>query len=166
MTYFPNFNPKQISSKAVQTAQDLIKFYDLHGMPGKPVDLTKLLDKFELREMELPKTTWGFTLDVGYKIVIVINQALSPELKRYVAMHEVGHVGLWHPNQLHSCVVGKAEYDHLENEATMVAAYLLVPAEAVAEPFTLVRLGELAECYSVPSELILMRRGLYLSTGV
>lgn len=163
---FPPFNYNYVSVTALETAQHLISLYDLHQQADRPVDLAGLIESFELRELDLPATTWGFTLDMGHKIIIAVNQTLSPAHKRFVAVHEIGHVACWHPNQLHACEQHPEKNDQLETEANTIAALLLVPQSAVAQPLGLSRTQHLAENYHVPPELILIRRGLLLATGV
>jgi Zn-dependent peptidase ImmA (M78 family) len=158
---FGNFHFKYNTEKAARTALSLVDYYNLHHNPFETVNTSPLLDKFDLRFLELPDTTCGFTLDVDHKIIIALNNELGTEMTRYVAMHEVGHVACWHPNQLNSCVAGQFMYDQLETEATAVAAYLLVPVVAVQSPVHHI-LGELAKHYCVPEELVKIRRSLFL----
>ena len=113
------FRPDLVTNHSIETALSLVRLYDLHHNPKEPVDIGLLLESFELRfEEDLPDTTWGFTLDLNHRIIITINANLSTELARYVAVHEIGHVSCWHPNQLHACVQGKVLYDTMETEAS------------------------------------------------
>jgi len=162
---FARFDYAKVTDKAIDTALSLIDYYDLHSQPYEPVPLSRILDKFDLRFMDLPDTTCGFTLDVERKIIIALNNRLSTELTRYVAMHEVGHVACWHPNQLNACAKGEGLYDRLETEATTVAAYVLIPQAAIADPLRDTA-EEISTCFIVPPELVLIRRALYIRKGV
>jgi Zn-dependent peptidase ImmA (M78 family) len=161
------FRPDLVTNHSIETALSLVRLYDLHLKPKQPVDIGPLLESFELRfEEDLPETTWGFTLDLNHKIIITINGNLSTELARYVAVHEIGHVSCWHPNQLHACVQGRVLYDTMETEASTVAAYVLVPREAVTGP-PLSRKAAviIAAQYQVPPELVLVRQQLFYLSG-
>ena len=161
------FRPDLVTNHSIETALSLVRLYDLHHNPKEPVDIGLLLESFELRfEEDLPDTTWGFTLDLNHRIIITINANLSTELARYVAVHEIGHVSCWHPNQLHACVQGKVLYDTMETEASTVAAYILVPREAVTgPPLSRKAAVVLAARYKVPPELVAIRQQLFYLTG-
>lgn len=161
------FKPELVTNHSIETALSLIRLYDLHLNPCQPVDIGRLLECFELRfEEDLPESTWGFTLDLNHKIIITINSNLSTELSRYVAVHEIGHVSCWHPNQLHACVQGRLLYDQMEMEATTVAAYVLVPREAITgPPLSLRAAGIIAAEYQVPPDLVLIRQQLFYLSG-
>ena len=163
-TIFPKFDYSLATSAAIERARNLIRQFDLHRNPNEPVDISVLLDKFDVRFLEdLPDTTWGFTLDLNHKIIVAINDKLNADLMRFVAMHEVGHVAMWHPNQLNACVVqGQEAYDRLEAEATTVAAYLLVPRLPVVTEliFGNSSVNALAERLLVPTDLVIIRREL------
>ena len=98
------FTASHVTPYSVKTATDLIDLYDLHRDPALPVDIAPLLVDFDLRFMDLPPATWGFTLDMERTIIIALNSNLTPDQTRFTAMHEIGHVALWHPNQLNMCV--------------------------------------------------------------
>jgi Zn-dependent peptidase ImmA (M78 family) len=164
MQWFDSFNPQFPTEKAARLSLNLIEHFELHREPTEAIDTSPLLNKFDLRFMELPESTCGFTLDVERKIIIALNHSLTTELTRYVAMHEVGHVACWHPNQLNACEEGRFVYNQLETEATTVAAYLLVPEAAVLRP-VLPILKAIANHYAVPPELVRIRRHLYLKHG-
>lgn len=161
------FRPDLVTNHSIETALSLVRLYDLHLSPKQPVDIGRLLESFELRfEEDLPDTTWGFTLDLNHRIIITINANLSTELARYVAVHEIGHVSCWHANQLHACVQGKVLYDTMETEASTVAAYILVPREAVTgPPLSRNAARVLAAHYQVPPELVAIRQQLFYLTG-
>ncbi len=149
---------------ATKIALDLIGYYDLHQHPEDPVDISGLLANFDLRFLDLPKTTCGFTLDIDHKIIIALNQDMNTEFTRYVAMHEVGHVACWHPNQLNSCLEGQWAYNMLETEATTVAAYVLLPRQAVSHRSRR-EIRYIASHYQVPPELVQVRRTLLYRHG-
>ena len=160
--------------RSAKVATGLIEEYQLHSpaslKPGESVDLSLLLVNFDLRFLELPASTHGFTVDMGERgIIIAINDKLDAAQTRFVAGHEIGHTALWHPNQLNACIKGQWFYDHLEVEASTVAALLLVPGSAVAEGLFnqegKSRVETLAHQFVVPSEVILIRRALYAQLG-
>jgi hypothetical protein len=166
MLHITGFDYKLVTRHAIETARQLIELYDLHRNPDHATDILPMLAGFDMRFLELPDTTWGFTLEVGPKIVIAINQTLTTPQTRYVAMHEVGHLACDHPNSLHASEEGQWLTDQLETEATTVAAFLLIPHEAVADPTRYRNITELARRYLVPPELAAIRRVLYQRTGL
>lgn len=161
------FKPELVTNHSIETALSLIRLYDLHHNPQKAVAIARLLECFELRfEEDLPDTTWGFTLDLNYKIIIMINGNLSTELARYVAVHEIGHVCCWHPNQLHACVQGRLLYNTMETEATTVAAYVLIPRAAITGPPLSKRAATIVAAeYQVPPDLVIIRQQLFFLSG-
>jgi Zn-dependent peptidase ImmA (M78 family) len=161
---FTEFNSKLISPHALETARSLIELYNLHEEPFNAVDVSVLLAQFDLRFIELPDTTFGFTLDMGDKIIIAINQSLDATASRAVAMHEVGHVACWHPNQLNALERGQWIYDQLETEATTVAACLLLPHEGMAK-YRRLPAQKIARLYWVPVELVLIRKLIRAVSG-
>lgn len=162
-----NFDYQFVTSRALDTARSLIELYDLHAHPRQPTEIVGLLTHFEVRFYDdLPDTTWGFSLDLGRKIIIGINNQLNTAQTRYVAMHEVGHIACYHPNQLHTAQMHQWLCDQLETEATTVAALLLVPHDALASPGRYQSISELAQRYLVPPELAAIRRVLYQRTGL
>ena len=167
-------NPKRIHQaveRAAQIARGLVEDYELHKEPtGEPVNISNLLINFDLRFLDLPASTHGFTVDMGHAgIIIAINDKLDTAQTRFVAAHEIGHTALWHPNQLNACIKGQWLYDQLEVEASAVAAFLLVPGQIVCggllDQFGKSRVESLAKQYAVPTELILIRRALYAQLG-
>lgn len=166
---FPRFDFNLVTNGAIQRARSLVREFDLHHDLDTPVDIGQLLDKFEVRLMEdLPASTWGFTLDLNHKIIVALNDQLDAPLLRFVAMHEIGHVAMWHPNQLHACVVeGQATYDRFEAEATTIAALVLVPRLTLLTEliFGTTSLEKLAARLLVPPALIAIRHELYYYTN-
>jgi Zn-dependent peptidase ImmA (M78 family) len=78
-------------------------------------------------------------------------------------MHEAGHVALWHPNQLHACLVeGQEAYDQLESDATAFAAAILIPRLTFVREriYGKATLEKLAERFVVPTELMCSGREL------
>jgi len=165
---FSQFNYNLVKSSAIERARSLIHQFDLHHNPAEAVDVGVLLEKFDVRVLEdLPDSTWGFTLGLENKIIIAINERLDAPLSRYVAMHEVGHVALWHPNQLHARVVGGPDSeDELETAADVVAAYLLIPRLILVTEliFGTASVEQLAARLIVPPELVQIRKELCLRT--
>lgn len=164
MLSFTSFQIESATQKAIDTAKGLIQLYDLHRQPHHPVDISPLLAKFDLRFLDLPPTTFGFALALQHKIIIALNDRLSTELTRAVAMHEVGHIACFHPNQLHALQQGQWVNNQLETEATAVAAYTLLPQLAVrGEVATTVE--KIAAHYLVPPELVIIRWALFKRAG-
>ena len=159
------FTTSHVTPHAVKTATDLIGLYELHRDPALAVDIAPLLADFDLRFLDLPPATWGFTLDMERKIIIALNSNLTPDQTRFTAMHEIGHVALWHPNQLNMCITDPHAYTLLEAEATTVAAMLLVP-QIAAEGSVIGMVEVLAVHYRVPPSLVFIRRSIYRTLGV
>lgn len=166
---FPAFDFKLVSNEAILRARSLIREFDLHRNWETYVDIGGLLTKFEVRLMEdLPASTWGFTLDLKDKIIVALNDQLDAPLLRFVAMHEIGHVTMWHPDQLQACVVeSQATYDRFEAEATTIAALVLVPRLPLLADlvFGSLSVEELAARLLVPPALVRIRHELYFYTN-
>lgn len=153
-----------------QTAQELIAAYGLHTRPVGPVDLAPLLEGVEVRVVALPARIEGFALDMGDKLIVTLSESLAPARRRFVLAHEVGHLVLAHSTSLSLCGKGRWLHNRQEKEATALAAFLLLPAEAVAaglfHPARGSRVEELAALYHVPAEIVLVRRALYAQFGL
>ena len=165
----PYLEQQATYERAWSVACELINYYDLHAEPLQAIDLSPLLAKFDLRFLDLPDETYGFTLDSAHQIVIALNDKLTTEQTRFVAAHEVGHIACWHPSPLNNCLQNQWLHNRLEVEASAVAAYLLLPKESISHSLLdkqgNSRVAEIAASYAVPSELVLVRRVLLNQTG-
>ena len=148
----------------------------LPALETEPVNITPLLHGLDLRfRDDLDPSTWGFTMSLGQKNIVAINTALTPEQTRYTLAHEVMHLAQAHPNQLGlACQSGRGEYNRLELEALIGAAYLLIPQSlavwlaSLASPLgarDARAIQEVAKRLVAPIDLLLVRRKLYLRTG-
>ena len=148
----------------------------LMALETEPVNITPLLYGLDLRfRDDLDPTTWGFTMSLGQKNIVAINTTLTPEQTRYTLAHEVMHLAQAHPNQLGlACQSGRGEYNRLELEALIGAAYLLIPQPlavwlaSLASPLgarDARAIQEVAKRLIAPIDLLLVRRKLYLRTG-
>lgn len=160
------FNLAHTTARACRVAEGLITQFDLHRDPASQITISPLLHGIDLRfEDDLPLRTWGFTLDMGPKIVIAVNARLTSAQTRFTALHEIGHIALWHPDQVHAYIADPAEYSLMEAEATTVAALILVPGIA-GTGHVLPMVERLATHYDVPPSLILIRRAIYHAFAV
>jgi Zn-dependent peptidase ImmA (M78 family) len=159
--------------RAFNAAKTLIAYFNLHQNPFEMVDVGPLFQTYDLRFLELPEAIWGFTLQLDdTATTIAINQKLTSEQTRYVAVHEIGHIACAHPNQFHNCLQEQWLPSQEEFEANIVAAFLLIPHLALATtlPGSTASLGEveieeLSSHYLVPHELVLLRQELFRLTA-
>lgn len=155
--------------RAYLAAQTLISYFNLHQKPWEIVDVGRLLENYDLRLLDLPEAIWGFTLLLDdTATTIAINQRLSAEQARYVAVHEIGHIACAHPNQFHNCLQEQRHQSQAEFEANVVAAYLLIPEKFMANtltpnnsPLSDFEIEEIANHYLVPPDLVILRQELY-----
>jgi Zn-dependent peptidase ImmA (M78 family) len=160
--------------RAFKTAKDLIASFNLHENPAEMVDVGRLFENYDLRFLELPQAIWGFTLLLDdTATTIAINEKLTAEQTRYVAVHEIGHIACAHPNQFHNCLQEQGGLPSPEEfEANCVAAYLLIPHLALAttllgnaDSLSELEIAELSKHYLVPPELIILRQELFKYTA-
>ena len=155
--------------RAFLAAKSLIGYFDLHRSPWSIVDVDQLLENYDLRFLDLPEAIWGFTLLLDdTATTIAINQKLTAEQGRYVAVHEIGHIACGHPNQFHNCLQEQWHQDQEEFEANIVAAYLLIPQQFMSTtltpnnlPLSDFEIEEIAEHFMVPPDLVILRQELY-----
>lgn len=158
--------------RAFNAAKTLIAYFNLHENPFEMVDVGQLFQTYDLRFLELPEAIWGFTLQLDdTATTIAINQKLTSEQTRYVAVHEIGHIACAHPNQFHNCLQEQWLPSQEEYEANSVAAYLLIPHLALeatlgdsTAPLSAVEIEELSRHYRVPHETVILRQELYQLT--
>ena len=165
MFEFAGFDYQFVTGNVLETARSLISLFGLHDQPHDIINISPLFDRFDLRFMDLPPTTLGFALETDTTITIAVNDSLSTQQTRYVALHEIGHIACWHPERLHKCLDGEPTLDRHETEAITVAALVLIPQVAVMNLIPK-RIPQVAARYLVPLELVIVRRGLYLHSGV
>ncbi|HEX2913710.1 MAG TPA: ImmA/IrrE family metallo-endopeptidase [Chloroflexia bacterium] len=159
--------------QAFKAAKTLIAYFNLHQNPDEMVDIGQLFETYDLRFLELPEAIWGFTLQLDdTATTIAINQKLTSEQTRYVAVHEIGHIACAHPNQFHNCLQEQVLSSQEEFEANIVAAYLLIPHLALAttllggtSSLSEVEIEELSRHYLVPHELVILRQELFQLTA-
>ncbi len=155
--------------RAYIAAKTLIAYFNLHQNPWEMVDVGQLLENYDLRLLDLPEAIWGFTLQLDdTATTIAINQKLTADQARYVAVHEIGHIACAHPNQFHNCLQEEWHQNQQEFEANIVAAYLLIPHLVMATALTLeapslsdTEIEEIAGHYFVPPDLVILRQELF-----
>ena len=171
LTGFANRNGRDSVKyqRASIAAKTLIAYFNLHQNPWEMVDVGRLLDNYDLRILDLPEAIWGFTLQLDdTATTIAINQKLTADQARYVAVHEIGHIACAHPNQFHNCLQEPWQPTHEEFEANIVAAYLLIPhlvmsttLKPEAPSLSNNDIEEIAHHYLVPTDLVLLRQELF-----
>ena len=155
--------------RAYLAAKTLIGYFGLHKNPWNIVDVGQLLENYDLRFLDLPEAIWGFTLLLDdTATTIAINQNLTPEQSRYVAVHEIGHIACGHPNQFHNCLQEEWHQTQEEFEANIVAAFLLIPHTFMEttltpnnSPLSDDEVEEIAMHYMAPPDLVILRQELY-----
>lgn len=166
---FPNFDYALVTRQSIEKAIELANHYELHQKPNEPANISVLWDYFKMYILDMPVSTWGFTMDMGEMgITIAINNLLTPTQQLFTFAHELGHVLMHHTDRLNTCLTDEQEMQAkilFEVEATTVAAYLLIPSQAVANGGKF-DVSEVVRHYLVPPELAIIRWKLYCSTGL
>lgn len=159
--------------RAYIAAKTLIAYFNLHARPWEMVDVGRLFENYDLRFLDLPEAIWGFTLQLDdTATTIAINQKLTSDQTRYVAVHEIGHIACAHSNQFHNCLQEQWQPTQEEFEANIVAAYLLIPHYALtttlagrSASLTDTQVEDISMHYLVPPDLVLLRQELYKLTS-
>jgi Zn-dependent peptidase ImmA (M78 family) len=144
-----------ISDELFDTVEFLIHRHHLHTR--LPVDLTPILDRFEIRKHNFTPITMGFALVRPKHIHLGINQNLDPSWQRMAQAHEAAHIIANQQQTLFVCKTSDWSRDRDEREAHLVAACLLVPLRVVAENYRVGVAPQLAKALKVPPDLVDLR---------
>ncbi len=139
----------------LDTMDFLIHRYHLHSR--LPVDLSPILEKFEIRKYNFTPMTLGFALVRPKQIYIGTNQNLDPRGQRMAQAHEAAHVIANQPHGLFVCKTSDWSKEHDERQAQLMAAYLLVPRKVVEENYRVGIAPQLAVALKVPHSLVDLR---------
>ncbi len=120
--------------RAQDYARSLYKFFDVEDIP---VDMPQLLNKLEVefREEELGGID-GIAFKSENKQLIIVNQSLSPERRRFVMAHELAHIIMPHKTSYLICGGDKGNA-RMESDADRFAAELLMPEPTVRSQWEL-----------------------------
>ena len=144
-----------ISDELIDTIDFLIHRYRLHMR--LPVDISPLLDRFEIRKHNFTPMTMGYTLVRPKQLYMGINKNLDFGWQRMAHAHEAAHIIAKQSQPLFVCKTNGWSRDPDEREAQLIAACLLVPLRVVAENYRVGIAHELARALKVPADLVDLR---------
>ena len=144
-----------VSDELIDTIDFLIHRYRLHQR--MPVDISPLLERFEIGRHNFTPMTMGFVLVRPKQIHIGINKNLDLGWQRLAQAHEAAHIIANQPHPLFVCKTNDWSRDRDEREAQLLAACLLVPLRVVAENYRVGAAPELAKALKVPPDLVDLR---------
>jgi Zn-dependent peptidase ImmA (M78 family) len=122
-----------------------------------PVDLSPVLERFDIRRHNLTPVTMGFTLVRPKQIHMGINRNLDLGWQRMALAHEAGHIIANQPHQLFVCRTGDWSKDRDEREAQLIAACLLVPLHVIEDHYQVEAAPRIAQALKVPTHLVDLR---------
>lgn len=144
-----------VSDDVLDTVDFLIHKHRLHMR--LPVDLSPIMERFEIRKYNFTPMTLGFSLVRPKQIYMGVNQNMDSFWQRMAQAHEAAHIIANQPHQLFVCKTNDWSKDHDEREAQLLAAYLLVPQRVVEENYRVGIAPQLAKALKVPPDLIDLR---------
>jgi Zn-dependent peptidase ImmA (M78 family) len=144
-----------ITDDLIDTIDFLIHRYRLHTR--MPVDISPLLERFDIRKHNFTPMTMGYTLVRPKQIHIGINKNLDLSWQRMAQAHEAAHIIANQPQPLFVCKTNDWSRDGDEREAQLIAACLLVPLRVVAENYRVGIAPDLAKALKVPADLVDLR---------
>ncbi len=144
-----------LSDDLLDTIDFLINKHRLHSRT--PVDLSPILERFEINKYNFTPITLGFALVRPKQMYLGINQNMDQSWQRMALAHEAAHIIANQPSQLFVCKTNDWSKDHDEREAQLIAAYLLVPQRVIEENYKVGAAPQLAKSLKVPADLIDLR---------
>jgi Zn-dependent peptidase ImmA (M78 family) len=144
-----------LSDDLLDTIDFLINKHRLHTRT--PVDLSPILERFEIHKYNFTPITLGFALVRPKQIYLGINQNIDLSWQRMAQAHEAAHIIANQPHPLFVCKTNDWSKDHDEREAQLIAAYLLVPQRAIEENYKVGAAPQLARALKVPPDLVDLR---------
>ncbi len=144
-----------LTDELLDTVDFLIYRHRLHTRV--PVDLSPILDRFDIRKHNFTPITMGFALVRPTQMHIGINKNLEPGWQRMAVAHEAAHIIANQPHQLYVCKTSDWSRDEHERQAQLIAACLLVPLKVVEESYRVGVAPQLAQMLKVPPSLVDLR---------
>ena len=144
-----------LSDDVLDTVEFLIHKHRLHTR--FPVDISPLLDRFDIRKHNFTPMTMGFALVRPTKMYIGLNKNLDAAWQRMALAHEVAHIIANQSHQLYVCKSSDWSKVRDEREAQLVAACLLVPLKVVEENYRVGVAPQLGQALRVPPQLVDLR---------
>lgn len=144
-----------LSQDVMDTLQFLIQRHRLHTR--LPVDISPLLERFDVRKHNFTPMTLGFALVRPLQMHIGINRSLDPSWQRLAVAHELAHIIANQPHQLYVCKTGDWSKDRDEREAQLIAACLLVPLKVIEDNYRIGAAPQLGKALKVPPNLVDLR---------
>jgi len=134
-----------------QTVQDLIKKHQTN-------DFTVIAQQMNIQivEHDLHEEIYGFYRYVRRNKYIFINSNLTENKKKFVRVHELGHVVL-HPDVNTPFMRSNTFFsiDKIEHQANRFAVELLIPDDLVQEYLSQeMTIYDIASLHHIPSELV------------
>ncbi len=144
-----------LSDEILDTLDLLIHRYRLHTR--LPVDLSPILERFDIHKHNFTPVTMGFALVRPRQIYIGINKNLDPNWQRMALAHEAAHIIANQPQQLFVCKTSDWSRERDEREAQLIAACLLVPLRIIEEHYQVGAAPQIARALRVPPLLVDLR---------
>ncbi len=133
----------------------LIHRHHLHSRV--PVDLSPIMERFDIRKHNFTPMTMGFTLVRPKQIHIGISKSLDVAWQRMAMAHESAHIIANQPHQLFVCKTSDWSRFNDEREAQLIAACLLVPLKVIEDSYRVGAAPSLGKLLKVPPDLIDLR---------
>jgi Zn-dependent peptidase ImmA (M78 family) len=144
-----------LSDDILDTLDYFIHRHRLHSR--LPVDLSPILERFEIRKYNFTPVTLGYALVRPRQIYIGFNRNLDLAWQRMALAHEAAHVIANQPHPLYVCKTRDWSRDPDEREAQLIAACLLVPEKVVADQYRVGYAPQIAKALKVPPDLVDLR---------
>ena len=144
-----------LSDDILDTIEYLVHRHRLHTR--LPVDLSPVLERFDIRKLNFTPMTMGFALVRSRGIHIGINSNLDASWQRMALAHEAAHVIANQPGRIFVCRTSDWSKDAFEREAQLIAACLLIPTKVVAENYHVGAAATLGKALKVPPDLVDLR---------
>ncbi|GEM_PF-1515652 len=144
-----------LSDDILDTLDYFIHRHRLHTRV--PVDLSPILERFEIHKHNFTPMTMGFTLIRAKQMHIGINKNLDPTWQRMALAHEAAHVIANQPHQLFVCKTRDWSRHRDEREAQLIAACLLVPLRVIEESYKVGAAPQIGKMLKVPPDLVDLR---------
>lgn len=144
-----------LTDEVLDTLEFLIHRHRLHT--SLPVDLSPILDRFDIRKHNFTPMTMGFVLVRPTQMHMGINKTLPIEKQRMAIAHEAAHIIANQPHQFYVCKTSDWSRDEHEREAQLIAACLLVPLRVIETGYRVNTAPQIASVLKVPPDLVDLR---------
>lgn len=144
-----------LTDEVLDSIDFLVHRYHLHSRV--PVDLSPILERFEVKRHNFTPMTMGFVLVRPKQIHIGISKNLDAAWHRMALAHEAAHIIANQPHQLFVCKTGDWSRENDEREAQLIAACLLVPLKVIEDRYRVDVAPYLGRQLKVPADLVDLR---------